>query len=229
MTEEHRAAIVKALTNFVPSDICKIFNREHFYYNKQSLTLTEVDINGEYLKESVALKKIKSVVLNDETLTELKGLDTNAGNALKNRLKAANIDEDRIVITLEDDTSYRYDQEQETIICESKEGRKVLGCGVFKFDLSSSKGKKSLKVELIPRTTADYEIIPHHFDEHENQREIDAFMQKYVFKPFVLGKNVVGVELNFNKEFYVPEKIDKVEDVLEEIRSLNNELMGIDL
>ena len=75
MTEEHRAAIVKALTNFVPSDICKIFNREHFYYNKQSLTLTEVDVNGEYLKESVALKKIKSVVLNDETLTELKGLD----------------------------------------------------------------------------------------------------------------------------------------------------------
>ena len=84
-------------------------------------------------------------------------------------------------------------------------------------------------MELIPRTTADYEIIPHRFDEHENQREIDAFMQKYVFKPFVLGKNVVGVELNFNKEFYVPEKIDKVEDVLEEIRSLNNELMGIDL
>lgn len=229
MTEEHRAAIVKALTNFVPSDICKIFNREHFYYNKQSLTLTEVDINGEYLKESVALKKIQSVVLNDETLTELKGLDTNAGNALKNKLKAANIDEDRIVITLEDGTSCRYDQEQETIICESKEGRKALGCGTFKFDLRTSKGKKSLKVELIPRTTADYEIIPHHFDEHENQREIDAFMKKYVFKPYVLGKNVVGVELNFNKEFYVPEKIDKVEDVMEEIRALNKELMGIDL
>ena len=54
-------------------------------------------------------------------------------------------------------------------------------------------------------------------------------MKKYVFKPYVLGKNVVGVELNFNKEFYVQEKIDKVEDVMEEIRSLNNELMGIDL
>ena len=229
MTEEHRSEIVKTLTEFKPSDICKIFNREHFYYNKQSLTLTEVDVNGEYLKEPFALKKIKSVVLNDEILTELKGLDTNAGNALKNKLKAANVDEDRIVITLEDGTSYRYDQEQETIICESKEGHKALGCGVFKFDLSSSKGKKSLKVELIPRNTADYEIIPHHFDEHENQREVDAFMKKYVFKPYILGKNVVGVELNFNKEFYVPEKIDKVEDVLEEIRSLNNELMGIDL
>ena len=229
MTEEHRAAIVKALTNFVPSDICKIFDREHFYYNKQSLTLTEVDVNGEYLKEPFALKKIKSVVLNDEILTELKGLDANAGNALKNKLKAANIDEDKIVITLEDGTSYCYDQEQETIICENNEGHKALGCGTFKFDLSTSKGKKSLKVELIPRTTADYEIIPHHFDTHENQREIDAFMKKYVFKPYVLGKNVVGVELNFNKEFYVPEKIDKVEDVMEEIRALNKELMVIEI
>lgn len=229
MTSEHREAIVKALTDFVPSDICKIFDREHFYYNKQSLTLTEVDVNGEYLKKPVALKKIKSVVLNDETLTELKGLDTNAGNALKNKLKAANIDEDRIVIALEDGTSYSYDNELETVISESKEGRKALGCGTFKFDLSTSKGKKSLKVELVPRTTSDYEIIPHHFEEHENKREVEAFMQKYVFKPYVLGKNVVGVELNFNKEFYVPEKIDKVEDVLAELENLAKEMKGIGL
>ena len=112
-------------------------------------------------------------------------------------------------------------------MCDSKEGPKTLGCGVFKFDLSTSKGKKSLKVELIPRTTVDYEIIPHHFDGRENQREVEAFMQKYVFKPYILGKNVVGVELNFNKEFYVPEKIDKVGDILEEIHALSKELMEI--
>ena len=227
MTIEHRTAIVKALTDFVPSDICKIFDREHFYYNKQSLTLTEVDVNGEYLKEPVALKKIQSVVLNNENLTELKDLDANTGIALKNKLKVANIDEDQIIISLEDGTCYSYDQEQETIICDNKDGRKALGCGTFKFDLSTSKGKKSLKVELIPRTTADYEIIPHHFDGRENQREVEAFMQKYVFKPYVLGKNVVGVELNFNKEFYVPEKIDKVGDILEEIHALSKELMEI--
>ncbi len=227
MTIEHRTAIVKALTDFVPSDICKIFDREHFYYNKQSLTLTEVDVNGEYLKEPVALEKIQSVVLNNETLTELKDLDANTGNVLKNKLKVANIDENQIIISLEDGTCYSYDQEQETIICDNKDGRKALGCGMFKFDLSTSKGKKSLKVELIPRTTADYEIIPHHFDGRENQREVEAFMQKYVFKPYVLGKNVVGVELNFNKEFYVPEKIDKVEDVLKELRQLDNVLKGI--
>ncbi len=229
MNAEQREAIVKALTDFVPSDICKIFDREHFYYNKQSLTLTEVDVNGEYLKEPVALKKIKSVVLNDETLTELKDLDTNAGNALKNKLKAANIDEDRIVIALEDGTSYSYDNELETVIIESKEGRKAMGCGTFKFDLSTSKGKKSLKVELVPRTTSDYEIIPHHLDEHENQREIEAFMQKYVFKPYVLGKNVVGVELNFNKEFYVPEKLDSVEDILAELTELEKDMKGIEV
>ena len=229
MTDEHRAEIVKALTDFNPSDICKIFDREHFYYNKQNLTLTEVDVNGEYLKEPVALKKIQSVVLNDEMLTELKGLDTNAGNALKNKLKDANIDEDQIVIALENGTCYSYDQEQETVICESKEGRQDLGCGTFKFDLSTSKGKKSLKVELIPRTTSDYEIIAHHFDEHENEREINAFMQKYVFKPYTLGKNVVGVELNFNKEFYVPEKMDSVEDILKELRDLEKEMKGIGL
>lgn len=229
MTEEHRAEIVKTLTDFKPSDICKIFDREHFYYNKQSLTLTEVDVNGDYLKEPIALKKIQSVTLNDETLTELKGLDTNAGNALKNKMKAANIAEDRIVILLEDGTCYSYDQEQKTIVRENKGGREALGCGTFKFDLSTSKGKKSLKVELIIRTTADYEIIPHHFDVNENQNEIDAFLQKYVFKPYELGKNVIGVELNFNKEFYVPEKIDEVADVMEEIRALNKDLMCIEL
>ena len=224
MTEEHRSEIVKALTNFKPSEICKIFDREHFYYNKQSLTLTEVDVNGDYLKEPVALKKIQSVTLNEETLTELKSLDTNAGNTLKNKLKAANIDEERIVITLEDGTSYCYDQEQETIVCENKEGRKALGCGIFKFDLSTSKGKKSLKVELIPRTTTDYEIIPHHFDEHENQREVDAFIKKYVFKPYILGKNVIGVELNFNKEFYVPDKKYNLVDITKEIKRITDKL-----
>ena len=80
-----------------------------------------------------------------------------------------------------------------------------------------------------PKTYKDYEIIPHHFDEQENKREIDAFMQKYVFKPYTLGDNTIGVELNFNKEFYVPEEIESVEDVMAEIKALNGELMTIGL
>ena len=229
MVAEQRKAIVDALTAFKPSDICKIFPREHFYYNTQALTLTEIDVDGHYVSEPIALKPIKSVKLNDEVLTQLKDLDAIAGTNLKNKLKAADIDEDEIIVTLEDGTSYHYDSDKETMICEDAAGSKALGCGIFKFDLSTSKGKKSLKVDIITRTTNDYEIIPHHFDEDQNKREIDAFMQKYVFKPFVLGSNTVGVELNFNKEFYVPEKIEKVEDVMAEIKALNEELMGIEV
>ena len=85
------------------------------------------------------------------------------------------------------------------------------------------------KIAIEPLLTSDYEIIPHHKDEHENQREVEAFMKKYVFKPYVLGKNVVGVELNFNKEFYVPEKIDKVEDILAELAELGKEMKGFEV
>lgn len=66
-------------------------------------------------------------------------------------------------------------------------------------------------------------------DETANKREIDAFMQKYVFKPFTLGNNTVGVEINFNKEFYVPEKMEKAEDILKEIEELNKELKEVRL
>ena len=54
-------------------------------------------------------------------------------------------------------------------------------------------------------------------------------MERYIFKPYELGKNVIGVELNFNKEFYVPEKLDSVEDVLLELKELNDKLKDIEL
>ena len=129
MTPENRAAIVDALGAFRPSDICKIFDREHFYYNKQKVVLTELDENGKPLKKE----------------------------------------------------------------------RK------------------------------DYEIIPHHFDKAANDAEIAAFIKKYIFKPCRLAENKVGVELNFNKEFYVPERLDSVEDILAEIRALDAQLADVEL
>lgn len=88
---------------------------------------------------------------------------------------------------------------------------------------------KNVKVKIDPLTTSDYEIIPHHFSAEANSAEIDAFMQKYIFKPYALGNNTVGVELNFNKEFYVPEEIGSVEDILAEIKKLDEELGEIEL
>jgi type I restriction enzyme M protein len=42
-----------------------------------------------------------------------------------------------------------------------------------------------------------------------------------------LGRNVIGVELNFNKEFYVPEKLESVEDILKELENLDKGMKGI--
>jgi type I restriction enzyme M protein len=44
-----------------------------------------------------------------------------------------------------------------------------------------------------------------------------------------LEKDVVGVEINFNKEFYVPEPVEPVEDILKEIKELDKELEGIEI
>ena len=230
MTIDHRSAIVEALTNYENNDICKILPREHFYYNKQSLKLTEVDTNGNYFKEPFALKNIKEVKLNDVTYNSLTGLNREEGRTLQDKLKAADIYTDRLYIILADGCSYHYDSDKDSIICKYHNGNEcALGCGIFKFGLSASKGKYNLKVEITTWTKGDYEIIPYHFDSNENELEINTFMKKYVFKPFTLGDNTVGVELNFNKEFYVPEKIESVENIMAEIKALNSELLTIGL
>lgn len=187
MRPEHRQAIVDALIAFEPSDICKIFPREHFYYNKQSLTLTDLDDNGVSVIDTICPE---------------------------GKLKVK-------------DGEYRFDEEQNTMVRVSD--GKAVGCGHFTYKSKKDRktGNTTIETYIEPTYINDYEIIPHHFDEQENKREIDAFMQKYVFKPFTLGKNVVGVELNFNKEFYVPENIEKVEDVMAEITSLNRDLINM--
>ena len=115
------------------------------------------------------------------------------------------------------------------IIHTDKKGNKRdLGCGAFSFKASISKKQVVVhKIAIEPYKTSDYEIIPHHFDEAANAAEIQRFMDKYIFKPYVLGKNIVGVELNFNKEFYVPEKQEFVEDIMAEIHNLDDELAEI--
>jgi len=38
----------------------------------------------------------------------------------------------------------------------------------------------------------------------------------------------VGVEINFNKVFYRPEKLDKTEDILADLKQLENELKTLE-
>lgn len=190
MNPEHRRQIVDALVNFQPNDICKIYDREYFYYNKQSLTLTDLDDNGNSVLSSLCPegKKVK-------------------------------VDAD----------AYAFDEDRNTIV--RTEDNEAMGCG--KITTKDKKDRKTgntiTETFIEPAYINDYEIIPHKFDENDNAAVIDEFMQKYVFKPYVLTKNVVGVELNFNKEFYVPEQLEDAEDILKEIEELDNQLETISL
>ena len=190
MLPEHRQAIVDALMNFVPSDICKIYDREYFYYNKQFLTLTDIDENG------------RSVL--DTLCPDGKPLKVEEGE-------------------------YRFDEDRNTLIRVADD--QVVGCG--KFSYKTKKDRKtgtSVTITYIePSYINDYEIIPHHFDEAANAAEIQRFMDKYIFKPYVLGKNIIGVELNFNKEFYVPEKMESVDNILDELKILEKDLQSIEV
>jgi type I restriction enzyme M protein len=178
--------------------------------------------------KAFAIKKPVSLTIGEDVYDDLSLLTPDDIKAIAKRVTSER-QELAVSVKTEDDGVYAFLPERCTIIHTDKDGKKRdLGCGAFSFKASVNKKQVVVhKIAIEPFLTSDYEIIPHHMDEHENQREVEAFMQKYVFKPYVLGKNVVGVELNFNKEFYVPEKIDNVNDVMEEIRSLNNELMGI--
>lgn len=227
MLEGHRQAIVQALHDFVPNDICKIFDREHFYYNKQQLTLTELDADGKAIEEPIALTKLKKIRMGYMEYEHINDLDPIVAAGLLAELKAFDWMEDDLEITAGDDTVYRYDREKETLYAIDECGKVALGQCKFTFSLSTSKKMKSVKVTIEPLTTGDYEIIPHHLNPELNDEEIRDFMQQYIFKPFVLGNNTVGVEANFNKEFYVPEELASVEEILAEIRSLNSQIIEV--
>ncbi len=83
-----------------------------------------------------------------------------------------------------------------------------------------------VRKELHPK---DYENIPFKRDPSENQKTIEAFMAKYISRPFIYLDNVVGVELNFNKVFYKPEKLRDVSEILGEITDIDKKLEVLEI
>ena len=106
-----------------------------------------------------------------------------------------------------------------------------LGFGEFRFSIKKSRNEPpvcELKVALVPVGTKDTEIIPYNPDPEENQKGIIDFLMKYISKPFALGDNTVGVEVNFNKEFYVPETVEPVDTILAEIADIDRSLADLE-
>ena len=137
-----------------------------------------------------------------------------------------------VVTTIE--AKYWFDTDQESLIKEFNGNKELLGCGKIVVKSAIKKASKTqpdrieISLELTPDFQKDYEIIPFHEDEAANQAEIEAFMSKYITKPFAYQENVVGVEINFNKIYYKPEKLREVVTILAEIDTIDDELRALE-
>jgi len=234
--EPNRLEIVKTLSEFKENEYAKVFDREFFYFNKQALMLTNLDVNGKSFeselppkKKSLKLTPLK-VVQDELTIDKFSESDITKLDEIKETVKALDYKESDLKIYVDEDVYYFYDNEKETLIKQDGENSKELGCGKIVVKSSYKKATKkreaniSIMVELTPDYSKDYEVIPYDKDEKQNQKNIDAFMANYISKPFELLENVVGVEINFNKIFYKPQKLRPLETILGELSKLNGEL-----
>lgn len=234
MLPEHRQTIVDALTDFTDSDICKIYDREYFYYNKQGITLYEVNDNGTSIRETICTEgSVKlapvSLTIDEQVFDKFKGLNAEE----REYMTSAWVNKSSFTLTDMDGSRYTICNEDSSVIRTDANGNEEnLGCGNITLKIGApnkNTGLANVAITIAATSYNDYEIIPHHFDEEANANETAHFMDKYIYKPFEYGKNVVGVEINFNKEFYVPEKLATVDSLMKEIEDIDNEIKPISL
>lgn len=246
--EASRLEIVETLARFVDNDYARVFEKEFFYFNKQAISLTNVDEQGKsfasHLKDGKTSLKLVPLKLENgvRSLTEFTITDYDVAKFsslaelyeqdIKPFIDSLDYKDQPLVVTT-DKAIYSFDGDRETIIKQSGAKHEELGCGKILVKSAFKKGTKTqverieVTVELCPDYQKDYEIIPFHRDEVANRAAIASFMAKYITKPFEYLENVVGVEINFNKVFYKPEKLRSVEEILEEIAALDEELKDL--
>lgn len=255
--ETNRIEIVETLTKFEDNEYAKVFDKEHFYFNKQAIMLTNVDENGksyeqqlEEGKKSTKLdpikitngeSEIKQFLITDFDENKYASLKEYNEKYIKPLIASFDYKEQPLVVTT-DDAKYSFDNNKETLQRSSSSSTPVdviempeeLGCGkiiiksTFKKKTKTQQNRIEITVELTPDYQKDYEIIPFHKDETANKKAITDFMAKYITKPFEYLENVVGVEINFNKVFYKPEKLREVTEILGEIETLDNQLKDLE-
>ena len=274
MNADNRKAIVDAFVNFEDVDyidsateqsrsFAKVFDKWHFYYNKQSIILTNVDENGKVIQmptktnkagETVEEKSIKLnpvkvefvnldgelIKLNDFEITAFdkasySSLEDYFNQEVKELINSIDYRESNLKIHTSK-AVYSYDTDKETIVetpvAEALEATEV-GNGKIVIKAAYKKATKTkdasitITVELTKDTVKDYEIIPYLPIEEDNQKQIADFMAKYVTRPFEYSDNVIGVEINFNKIFYVPEQLTPITDLQAELETLESELVNL--
>jgi len=130
---------------------------------------------------------------------------------------------------------YWFDEDKETIIKDTNGKLEELGCGKIIIKSTYKKATKTkesniiVTIELTPDYQKDYEIIPFSRNEEQNKKNIKDFMAKYIFKPFEYLENTIGVEINFNKIFYKPEKLRPLTEIIYDLNEIDNKLKTLEL
>jgi type I restriction enzyme M protein len=176
MNLENRSLIIQALSDFKNNSFAKVFDKWHFYFNKQSIMLTNVDENGKSLEEELPIKtnkegeekRVKSLVLKPvkvvqaisedmpaielnefeiSTFDKTKFSNLNAYYEIHLKPLLAGLDyKEKNLKVITEKATYWYDAEKETIIEESKGKQKNLGCGKMIIKASLKKTTKTKSV-----------------------------------------------------------------------------------
>lgn len=217
--------------------------------------LTNVDIDGKFIEEKIKLKPelitqvsedgmvtLNTIELSDFDKTKYNSIFDCYNKTMAPALETFDYKENQLTVKTANQL-YSYNQDEETIIVTetgqalsnySELPGKRLGCGkiqiksTFKKATKTTDAKYVVTVELITDLQKGYGIIPYSPNEEENRATIAAFMAKYVSRPFGYLENTVGVEINFNKVFYKPEKLESVQSILADLESLENELKNLE-
>ena len=255
MSDDNRAEIIDALNRFEDNDFARVFDKWHFYYNKQAIMLTNVDSEGKFIEEKIKLKPTRITQTGEEgifelstfELTDSEGFTRSETLTLTERfdriiapaINAFDYKENHLVIEA-NGKYYFFNKDEETIVetvhapSENDTNGKRLGCGKIQIKSTLKKAAKTTEakyivtVEIVPDLQKDYEIIAYSPNEDENKANIANFMAKYVTRPFEYLDNTIGVEINFNKIFYQPEKLEAIQDILDELAVLENDLKTLE-
>jgi len=198
--ETDRLDIVETLSTYKDNDYARVFDKERFYFNKQAIMLTNIDVNGLTFethlpykedKKTGEMKRASSVALTPSkisngvreltefTITEFDesqygSLFDHFDRQIKPFISSLDYREQPLkVITSQD--CYYFDEDQETLIKEDlKNGTKeALGCGKI---IVKSAYKKATK-KLAARIVITVELTPDYQKDYEvipfNKDEID--------------------------------------------------------
>ena len=265
MAPENRADIVKAFSEFEDNDYCKIFDKWHFYFNKQAITLTNVDNDGKSVEmpnkvdRNGNVKEEKSIKLDPSTIAILDSFKENGMKAI-NEMVITKIDDkvdaslanyyedyfkayvndfdykdEAFVLIDKQGNSFCYDNKRESIkVVDNNQKTSYLGNGKIVVKSSFKKKTKTkeehiiVTAEITKDLQKDYEIIPFNPDAEQNQQNIAAFMAKYINRPFEYLDNTIGVEINFNKVFYIPEKLRNTIEITIDLKQLEIDLANLE-